>query len=44
MINNSKETETENYEEEELDEVIAYYQTASEMFKNGSMKNFKIKK
>ncbi len=38
--NGSSETETQDYEEEELDEVIAYYQSASHFFKNGKLKNF----
>lgn len=40
----SKEELTGNYEKEELDEVIAYYQGASYLFKNGKLKDFDDKK
>jgi phosphoglycerol transferase MdoB-like AlkP superfamily enzyme len=38
--NGSTETAAQDYEEEELDEVIAYYESASHFFKNGKLKNF----
>jgi phosphoglycerol transferase MdoB-like AlkP superfamily enzyme len=36
----SKEILTKEYEKEELEEVISYYQAASYLFKNGKLKNF----
>jgi phosphoglycerol transferase MdoB-like AlkP superfamily enzyme len=36
----SKEVLTQEYEEEELEELIGYYQAASYLFKNGGLKNF----
>ncbi len=36
----SKEVETKEYQEEELDKVIGYYQGASYFFKNDKLKNF----
>lgn len=36
----SQESETSEYEAEELEEVIAYYQSASHLFKSGALKNF----
>lgn len=36
----SIEEQTQDYEKEELEEVIAYYQGASYLFKNGGLKNF----
>lgn len=36
----SKEVETKEFEKEELDEIIGYYQGASYLFNNGKLKNF----
>ncbi len=38
--NGSQEIESKDYEEDELKEVIAYYESASYLFKNGKLKNF----
>ncbi len=38
--NGSREEPTENYDEEDLEEAISYYQTASYLFQNGELKNF----
>lgn len=38
--NASKEVRTEEYSEEELENAIAYYQVASQFFKDGKMKKF----
>lgn len=40
----SKEVVTQDYEAEELEEVIAYYEVASHLFKNGKLKNFTSEK